>query len=101
MVRAKIKSSLTIATVQPRFHPVPLPPVLSGTVQPVIAHGGTLTLVQEAAFSDSGLVLGGHLDVGRGQQEHLVRNTFDGAVQAEDETCRKIDEALRIAVSHL
>ncbi|GAA4556023.1 hypothetical protein GCM10023193_04060 [Planotetraspora kaengkrachanensis] len=74
------KISLMIPTVQPRLPLVPPHPVPVGTAQPVTVHDGTLALVEEAAFRDSGLVLGGHLNIGGGQQEHLVGNTFDAAV---------------------
>src|SRR5258708_37607369 len=36
-----------------------------------------LTLIEESSFRDAGLVLGGHLDVRRGQQEHLVGHSVD------------------------
>ncbi|GAA4184886.1 hypothetical protein GCM10022252_14500 [Streptosporangium oxazolinicum] len=80
MDRMKTKVPLTIPTVRARLHFALPSSVPSGPVGPVTVHGGTLALVEESAFRDSGLVLGGHLDIGWGQQEHLVGNTFDAAV---------------------
>src|SRR4051812_17001146 len=57
-------------------------------------------LIEEPSFCHTGFVLGGHLDVGWGQQEHLVRNTLDASVQAEYETSREVDETLRVTVDH-
>src|ERR1035438_2834138 len=60
-----------------------------------------LTLVEEASLGHARLVLGRHLDVGRGQQEHLVRHSLDAPVQPEDQPCGKVDEPLGITVDHL
>src|SRR6266536_2023755 len=60
-----------------------------------------LALVEDTSLHDTGLVLGGYLDVRRGQQEHLVGHALDAPAQPEDQPGREIDEALRVAVDHL
>src|SRR5262245_14755357 len=59
------------------------------------------TLVEKSSFCHPGLVLRCHLDIGRRQQEHLVRNTLDASMQAEYETCREVDQTFRVTVDHL
>ncbi|GAA3841162.1 hypothetical protein GCM10022226_74550 [Sphaerisporangium flaviroseum] len=80
MDRTPTKMPLMVPTVVPYLHPDVLLSVRVGPVWPFTVHDGTLALVEEPAFRDSSLVLGGHLDIGRGQQEHLVGNTFNAAM---------------------
>src|SRR5215470_11857553 len=60
-----------------------------------------LALVEKAPFHYPCLVFRGDLDVGRGQQEHLVGHALDAAVQPEDQACGEVDKALGVAVHHL
>src|ERR1700730_14691324 len=61
----------------------------------------TLALVKEATLGDARLVLRGHLDVRRGEQEDLVSHLIDGPAQAEDQSRREVDEPTCVAVDHL
>src|SRR5258707_4705371 len=58
-------------------------------------------LVEEASLRDPGLVLGRYFDIGRGKQEHLVRNALDAPAQSEDQSRGEIDQTLSVAVDHL
>src|SRR5215212_6320868 len=57
-------------------------------------------LVEEPA-GDPLLVLGRNLHVLRRQQEDLARDPLDGAVQAEDQPSREVDQPLGVWVLHL
>src|SRR5712692_4015125 len=60
-----------------------------------------LALVEKTSLYDTGLVLGGYLDVRWRQQEHLVGHALDAPSQPEDQAGREVDQALRVAVDHL
>src|SRR5690625_7987365 len=46
----------------------------------------SLTLVKKTHLRVSFLTLTGHLNVRGREQEHLIRNSFDGTVQTKDQT---------------
>src|SRR3954447_19188802 len=57
---------------------------------------GFLRLVEEAAALEQACAfLGGHFDISRRQQEHLVCDTLHAPVEGVGEPAREIDQALR------
>src|SRR5690242_18973944 len=60
-----------------------------------------LAMVEKAPFHYPCLVFRGYLDVGGGQQEHLVGHALDAAAQPEDQACGEVNEPLGVAVHHL
>src|SRR5579863_1400078 len=58
-------------------------------------------LVEEAPLRDAGLVLGCHLDISRGQQEHLVGHSFNAPAKPEDQSRREVDQTLCVTIDHL
>src|SRR5579859_3931290 len=60
-----------------------------------------LALVEEVALRDPRLVFRRHLDVRGRQQEDLVRDSVDGAMEPEDQARREVYETARITIDHL
>src|SRR3954451_8435326 len=58
-------------------------------------------LVEEPAFADPRLVLGGHVDVPGAEEEHLVRDALDTTAQSEDEARGEVDQPLGVRVGQL
>jgi hypothetical protein len=57
---------------------------------------GFLRLVEEAAaLEQARAFLGGHLDISRRQQEHLVGDALHAPVEGVGQPAREIDESLR------
>src|SRR5271166_5945796 len=58
-------------------------------------------LVKKTPLRDPGLVLSRYLNIGRGEQEHLVGDSLDAPAQSEDQPCREVDQTLGVTIDHL